>query len=90
MPLPATLKGAERIACGERCEFEIDAADGSKQTREGVVWNVSEAGVYLVLPADIPEVGTLMRASVWLPASAARRASTIAPARAAASAPFCV
>jgi PilZ domain-containing protein len=67
MPLPATLKGAERIACGERCEFEVDGADGSKQTREGVVWNVSEAGVYLVLPADIPEVGTLMRASIWLP-----------------------
>ena len=67
VPLPLALKGAERIACGERCEFEVEGPDGSTQKREGIVWNVSEAGVYLVLADDIPAVGTRTRASVWLP-----------------------
>jgi PilZ domain len=54
----------ERIACGERCEFDVEGVAG---TREGLVWNLSVAGVYLVLQSDIPEVGAVVRVSLWLP-----------------------
>lgn len=67
-PKPVTIapapKGAERIACGERCEFEVRGTDGS---REGIIWNVSVAGVYLVLQTDIPPVDSTLRVRVWLP-----------------------
>jgi hypothetical protein len=59
-----SVKGAERIACGERCEFEVAGTDG---TREGIIWNLSVAGLYLVLQTDIPEVGTSLRVRLWLP-----------------------
>ena len=64
MKLLSSFKGAERIACGERCEFEVAGVDGS---REGVIWNLSVAGLYLVLPEDIPNVGTGLRVSLRLP-----------------------
>jgi hypothetical protein len=54
----------ERIACGERCEFDIDGVSG---TREGIIWNLSVAGLYLVLQTDIPEAGAVIRVSLWLP-----------------------
>jgi len=62
--IPPAQKGAERIACGERCEFE---AAGTEGVREGIVWNVSVAGLYFVLQSDIPAVDTALRVRVWLP-----------------------
>jgi len=62
--IPPAQKGAERIACGERCEFE---AAGTEGVREGIVWNVSVAGLYLVLQSDIPAVDSRLRVRVWLP-----------------------
>ncbi len=64
VPITPALKGAERIACGERCEFEVAGTDG---TREGIIWNVSVAGVYLVLQTDIPPVDSRLRVRLWLP-----------------------
>ena len=63
-PIPSAVTGAERIACGERCEFEVAGTD---LTREGMIWNVSVAGLYLVLHTDIPEMGTALRVRLWLP-----------------------
>ena len=64
VPMAPAPKGAERIACGERCEFEAAGTDG---TREGIIWNVSAAGLYLVLQTDIPAVDTALRVRLWLP-----------------------
>ena len=64
VPIMPSLMGAERIACGERCEFEVSGTDG---TREGIIWNLSVAGLYLVLQTDIPEVDTSLRVRLWLP-----------------------
>jgi PilZ domain-containing protein len=64
VPIAPASKGAERIACGERCEFEVAGADG---TREGIVWNVSVAGLYIVLQTDIPPVDSVLRVRLWLP-----------------------
>jgi len=63
-PVPVAPKGVERIACGERCEFEVSGAD---VTREGIIWNLSVAGLYLVLQTDIPEVDSSLRVRLWLP-----------------------
>ena len=57
-------KGSERIALCERCEFEI--AD-SGNPREGVVWNLSVVGLYLVLKSDIPPMDATVNVRVWLP-----------------------
>jgi hypothetical protein len=62
--LLSSFKGADRIACGERCDFEVDGVEGS---REGVIWNLSVAGLYLVIQDDIPNVGTGLRISLRLP-----------------------
>jgi len=64
VPFAPSLKGAERIACGERCEFEVT---GTERTGEGIIWNLSTAGLYLVLQTDIPEVDSSLRVRLWLP-----------------------
>jgi PilZ domain len=64
VPIAPAAKGAERIACGERCEFEVAGTEG---TREGIVWNLSVAGVYLVLQTDVPPVDAVLRVRLWLP-----------------------
>jgi PilZ domain-containing protein len=67
-PKPTSLdpgpKGAERIACGERCEFEVA---GSSTPREGIIWNLSVAGLYLVVQADVPPVDAAVKVCLWLP-----------------------
>jgi hypothetical protein len=60
-------KVPERIALCERCEFVVAAAG---DPREGIAWNLSVVGVYLVLQSDIPPVGTAVSVSVWLPGDA--------------------
>jgi hypothetical protein len=57
-------KGHERIALCERCQFEIA---GSGAPREGVVWNVSAVGLYLVVHSDIPPEDATVIVSLWLP-----------------------
>jgi PilZ domain-containing protein len=63
-PLEAGSMSAERIALCERCEFEIA---GSGNPREGVVWNVSAIGLYLVVQDDIPPMDAAVQLSLWLP-----------------------
>lgn len=55
---------SERIALCERCQLEIA---GGSTPREGVAWNLSVVGMYLVLQADIPTVGTAINVTLWLP-----------------------
>lgn len=63
-PRDAGPKGNERIALCERCEFEIA---GSGNPREGIVWNLSVVGLYLVLQADIPPLDAAVNVRLWLP-----------------------
>ena len=63
-PRDAAPKGSERIALCERCEFEIA---GSGEHREGISWNLSVVGLYLVVQADIPPVGAAVNVWLWLP-----------------------
>jgi len=63
-PLEAGSMGAERIALCERCEFEIA---GSGNPREGIVWNLSAIGLYLVVQDDIPPMDAAVQVSLWLP-----------------------
>lgn len=55
--------GARRLGCVERCQIEALSDSG-----EAVVWNVSVAGLYIVLSnGSIPDVGTVLPLSLWLP-----------------------
>ena len=64
-PTPLNVpKGAERIALCERCEFEIA---GSGNSREGIAWNLSVVGLYLVMQVDIPAVEAAVTVTLWLP-----------------------
>jgi hypothetical protein len=63
-PREAPPKGHERIALCERCTFEIA---GTGATRDGVVWNVSAVGLYLVVHSDIPPEDAAVTVSMWLP-----------------------
>src|SRR6185503_20283356 len=53
--------GFYRIACNEPCHAEL--ATG---TRDGVVWNVSTLGLYLVLSPPLPETGETLRVTFRL------------------------
>lgn len=53
--------GFYRIACNEPCVAELAGA-----TRDGVVWNVSTLGLYLVLSPPLPEVGEKLRVTFHL------------------------
>src|SRR5262249_60604131 len=44
--------GHHRIACGESCKVTRDG-----RTREGMIWNLSVLGVYLVMEAPLPTLG---------------------------------
>jgi hypothetical protein len=57
-------EGNARIALCERCEFEIA---GSGNPREGIAWNVSVVGLYLVVKDDIPPLDATVHVSLWLP-----------------------
>jgi PilZ domain-containing protein len=63
-PRDAGPKGGERIALCERCEFEIA---GSGNPREGIIWNLSVVGLYLVLQADLPPLDAPVNVRLWLP-----------------------
>jgi hypothetical protein len=63
-PQDAGPKGSERIALCERCEFEI-AESGNP--REGITWNLSVVGLYLVVQADIPPMDATVHVTLWLP-----------------------
>lgn len=57
-------KGNQRIALCERCEFEIA---GSGTRRDGVSWNLSVVGLYLVMHDEIPAVDAAVSVCLWLP-----------------------
>src|SRR6476646_9080842 len=45
-PLEQPASGHHRIACGEACDVAVGGL-----RRQGMIWNLSVVGVYLVLPA---------------------------------------
>jgi hypothetical protein len=61
-PLEQPASGHHRIACGESCEV---AAGG--QRRQGMIWNLSVVGVYLVLAAPFPATGETVVLTFNLP-----------------------
>jgi hypothetical protein len=61
-PLEQPASGHHRIACGESC----DVAEGG-QHRQGMIWNLSVVGVYLVLPAPVPVAGETVLLTFNLP-----------------------
>ena len=54
--------GFYRIACNEPCQVECAGA-----ARDGVVWNVSTLGLYLVLKPPLPEIAEKLRITFRLP-----------------------
>jgi PilZ domain-containing protein len=65
-PLEQPASGYHRIACGEPCAV---ACGG--QRRQGLVWNLSVVGVYLVLEPPLPAPGDALLLSFTLPGDAA-------------------
>jgi hypothetical protein len=65
-PAPAepAAPGATRIALCERCEFEVGS---NGVPREGIAWNLSVVGLYLVVQGEIPTMGAPVRVTLWLP-----------------------
>jgi hypothetical protein len=64
-PLEQPASGYHRIACGESCE--VSAGD---QRREGLIWNLSVVGVYLVLSPPLPTAGEMLLMTFTLPGDA--------------------
>jgi hypothetical protein len=61
-PFNQPFSGFYRIACNVPCRLEAGGA-----AREGVVWNVSTLGVYLVLSPPLPDVGETVGLRFQLP-----------------------
>ncbi len=59
---PQPFTGFYRIACNVACRVEQGGA-----ARDGVVWNVSTLGLYLVLPPPLPDAGALLDVRFRLP-----------------------
>ena len=55
--------GYRRIVCSEPCRVSVDTAGDL----EGVVWNLSVRGAYLILATPFPEVGEALRLTFPLP-----------------------
>jgi hypothetical protein len=68
---PQPFTGFYRIACNVACRVEQKGA-----VREGVVWNVSTLGLYLVLPPPLPELGELLEVHFCLPGDQAEIAAS--------------
>ena len=60
-PLEQPASGHHRIACGEPCEVAVGGL-----RRQGMIWNLSVVGVYLVLPAP-PAAGETVVLTFALP-----------------------
>jgi hypothetical protein len=65
-PLEQPASGHHRIACGESCEISIGG-----QRRQGMIWNLSVVGVYLVLSPPLPAPGETMTLTFTLPGDSA-------------------
>ena len=61
-PMEQPASGHNRIACGEACELSIGAL-----RQQGMIWNLSVAGVYLVLAPPLPAAGETVTLSFALP-----------------------
>jgi hypothetical protein len=66
MPKPPAFNqpftGFYRIACNAPCQLEVGGASS-----EGVVWNVSTLGLYVVLQPPLPDVGETVGVRFRLP-----------------------
>jgi len=65
-PMEQPASGHHRIACGEACEVSIGPLH-----RQGMIWNLSVVGVYLVLAPPLPAPGETVSLSFRLPGDAA-------------------
>lgn len=54
--------GHHRIACGESCTVTREG-----RSREGMIWNLSVVGVYLVMEAPLPPEGETVQLRFNLP-----------------------
>ena len=61
-PLEQPASGHHRIACGESCEIVSGG-----HSRQGIVWNLSVVGLYLVLEAPLPPRGESLLLTFSLP-----------------------
>jgi PilZ domain-containing protein len=61
-PMEQPASGHHRIACGEACEVLV----GSER-RQGMIWNLSVVGVYLVLADPLPAAGAEVTLTFTLP-----------------------
>jgi hypothetical protein len=61
-PLEQPASGYHRIACGEPCQVAYD-----NRPLDGMVWNLSVVGVYVVLGPPLPEAGDTLVLTFTLP-----------------------
>jgi hypothetical protein len=61
-PMEQPASGHSRIACGEACELSLGA-----DRRQGMIWNLSVAGVYVVLADPLPPPGAEVTLTFTLP-----------------------
>lgn len=61
-PLEQPTSGHHRIACGETCDLTVEG-----QRRQGMIWNLSVVGVYLVMPPPLPAAGETLLLTFTLP-----------------------
>jgi PilZ domain-containing protein len=61
-PLEQPASGHHRIACGESCSVTFGG-----QRREGLIWNLSVVGVYLVMGTPLPAAGESVLLTFTLP-----------------------
>jgi hypothetical protein len=61
-PLEQPASGHYRIACGESCDVTIGG-----QKRQGLIWNLSVVGVYLVLSSPLPAAAETLLLTFTLP-----------------------
>ena len=61
-PLEQPASGHHRIACGESCDVTIGG-----QRRQGMIWNLSVVGVYLVMATPLPAAGESLLLTFTLP-----------------------
>jgi len=61
-PLEQPASGHYRIACGEACQVAFEG-----RRRQGMVWNLSVVGLYVVLEPPLPAKGATLQVTFSLP-----------------------
>ena len=65
-PIEQPTTGHNRIACGESCDLTIGG-----ERRQGMIWNLSVVGIYLVMGTPLPAAGETLLLSFTLPGDTA-------------------